>query len=142
LHQQLAADPTAGLIERASRHGELAVADEANEPVAQFPALECLEPIAAYAGLRPAGRGATYVIGPSSACPRLINVAAIRSTGLTASLGIGAYVSELVASLGIELGPQRDPLPAAARPDASGPDGAWWRRTARHKAGAARQDQR
>ena len=40
LHQQLAADPAAGLIERAGRYRELAVADEANQPVAQIPALE------------------------------------------------------------------------------------------------------
>ena len=40
LHQQLAADPAACLIERAGRDRELAVADEANQPVAQIPALE------------------------------------------------------------------------------------------------------
>ena len=32
------------------------------------------------------------MIGPSPACPRLINVAAIRSTGLSASLGIAEHV--------------------------------------------------
>ena len=57
-----------------------------------LPALEGAEPIASYAGLRPAGRGRNYVIGPSPACPRLINVAAIRSTGLSASLGIAEHV--------------------------------------------------
>ncbi len=99
--------------------------------VAQFPALEGLQPIAAYAGLRPAGRDANYVIDPSPACPRLVNVAAIRSTGLSASLGIGAYVTDLLAPLGIALDAQRDPLPAPARQDSSRPDGAWWQRTAR-----------
>jgi glycerol-3-phosphate dehydrogenase len=54
------------------------------------------EPVGAWAGLRPAGRGVNYVIGPSPACPRLINVAAIRSTGLSASLGIGEHVAGLV----------------------------------------------
>jgi glycerol-3-phosphate dehydrogenase len=49
-----------------------------------WPAIEGAEPVGAYAGLRPAGRGANYVIGPSAACARLVNVAAIRSTGLTA----------------------------------------------------------
>ena len=48
---------------------------------AMLPALEGAEPIASYAGLRPAGRGCNYVIGPSAPCPRLVNVAAIRSTG-------------------------------------------------------------
>ena len=35
------------------------------------PALDGAEPVASYAGLRPAGRGANYVIGPSRACPQL-----------------------------------------------------------------------
>ena len=56
------------------------------------------EPVASYAGLRPAGRGVNYVIGPSPACPGLINVAAIRSTGLSASLGIAEHVVGLVAA--------------------------------------------
>lgn len=62
------------------------------------------EPIGAWAGLRPAGRGVNYVIGPSAACPRLINVAAIRSTGLSASLGIGEYVADLAAGAGAARG--------------------------------------
>ena len=57
------------------------------QAAAMWPALEGAEPIAAYAGLRPAGRGVNYLIEPSRACPELVNVAAIRSTGLTASLG-------------------------------------------------------
>ena len=66
-----------------------------------------LEPIAAYAGLRPAGRGVNYVIGRSHACPELVNVAAIRSTGLTASLGIAERVCALVASAGVVLADER-----------------------------------
>jgi glycerol-3-phosphate dehydrogenase len=91
-----------------------------------LPELEGEEPVASYAGLRPAGRdGANYVIGPSRARPGLINVAAIRSTGLTASLGIAEHVAGLVADHGVELGPDRAlPAPAAR---AGGP---WWRRTA------------
>jgi glycerol-3-phosphate dehydrogenase len=57
-------------------------------------------PVGEWAGLRPAGRGVNYVIGPSHVCPRLINVAAIRSTGLSASLGIGEHVAGLVTSAG------------------------------------------
>ena len=89
-----------------------------------LPALEGLEPIASYAGLRPAGRGANYVIGPSAACPGLINVAAIRSTGLSASLGIGERVTALVAEQGVELGPERT-LPPGDVPGRKEP---WWRR--------------
>lgn len=101
-----------------------------DKAVAQFPALDGLEPIASYAGLRPAGREVNYVIGPSSAYPRLVNVAAIRSTGLTASLGIGAHVAELLPDLGVQLGPERAPAPAPAPPPA---DVSWWQRTALHR---------
>jgi glycerol-3-phosphate dehydrogenase len=98
-----------------------------------LPALEGAEPIAAYAGLRPAGRDVNYVIGPSPACPELVNVAAIRSTGLTASLAIGEHVAELLGRRGVALGA---PRPLGARPYTG--DGApWWRRTARHVARVA-----
>jgi sugar (pentulose or hexulose) kinase len=72
---------------------------------------------------------ANYVVAPSDACPRLVNVAAIRSTGLTASLGIGSYVAELLPALGVQLGSERAPDPAPARPPA---DISWWQRTERH----------
>lgn len=89
---------------------------------AMWPPLADAEQVGAYAGLRPAGRGVNYLIGASRACPGLINVAAIRSTGLTASLGIAEHVCGLVPGLGAE----RPLLPAAA--PAAG--GEWWRRTA------------
>ena len=93
-----------------------------------WPPLEGAEPIASYAGLRPAGRdGANYLIGPSPACKRLVNVAAIRSTGLTASLAIGERVAALLADHGIELQPDR-PLPPGPAPDAGAEP--WWRRAA------------
>jgi glycerol-3-phosphate dehydrogenase len=93
---------------------------------AMLPALEGAQPVAAYAGLRPAGRGVNYLIGRSPACPQLINVAAIRSTGLTASLGIGEHVTALLAQHGVALGPQRS---LTAGPVVS-MDAPWWRRTA------------
>jgi glycerol-3-phosphate dehydrogenase len=98
-----------------------------------LPGLEGAEPVAAYAGLRPAGRGVNYLIGPSAGCPGLINVAAIRSTGLSASLGIAEYVVGLVEAQGVTLAPDR-PLPASPI-DATSDE--WWRRTARHRVGAA-----
>jgi glycerol-3-phosphate dehydrogenase len=76
------------------------------------------EPVHAYAGLRPAGRGVNYVIGRSRACPELVNVAAIRSTGLTASLGIAEYVVEL---LGVDA--PASPLPEVRAVES----GEWWR---------------
>ena len=97
---------------------------------ATYPALEGLEPIAGYAGLRPAGRGVNYVVGVSGACPRLVNVAAIRSTGLSASLGIAERVCSLVGSIGIALGPERELL--AGSPKATAVP--WWRRAAERAA--------
>jgi glycerol-3-phosphate dehydrogenase len=94
-----------------------------------WPALEGAEPVAAYAGLRPAGRGVNYLVCSSAACPRLVNVAAIRSTGLTASLGIAERVCAIVRELGLPLGPEQ-PLEPGAAPELHEP---WWRRTAKHR---------
>jgi glycerol-3-phosphate dehydrogenase len=65
-----------------------------------YPALDGLEPIAAYAGLRTAGRDANYVIERSRTLPALVHVAAIRSTGVSASLGIGEHVVAMLAEGG------------------------------------------
>jgi glycerol-3-phosphate dehydrogenase len=102
-----------------------------------YPPLQRAEQIGAYAGLRPAGRDANYVIEGSRTLPGLIHVAAIRSTGLSASLGIGEHVVGMLADqAAIELSPTR-PLPAPARPS---PGGRWWERAARHhRAAVSRQ---
>ena len=97
---------------------------------AMHPPLDGAEPVAAYAGLRPAGRGVNYLIDRSRACDALINVAAIRSTGLTASLGIAERVCGLVERAGVGLGGERR-LERAEPPPPAGP---WWRRTAQHVA--------
>jgi glycerol-3-phosphate dehydrogenase len=89
-----------------------------------LPALAEAEPVAAYAGLRPAGRGSNYVIGRSRQ-PGLVNVAAIRSTGLSASLGIAEHVAELVTGRG-----DLRPLPRLAPPHTAEP---WWQRSARRR---------
>jgi glycerol-3-phosphate dehydrogenase len=101
-----------------------------------YPPLEDTEPVAAYAGLRPAGRSVNYLIGASDACPGLVNVAAIRSTGLTASLGIAERVGAIVGELGVALGVPR-PLEAGSPTRVTGP---WWRRTAQHREQLARQE--
>jgi glycerol-3-phosphate dehydrogenase len=95
---------------------------------AMWPALEGAEKVGEYAGLRPAGRGVNYMIGPSEACPLLVNVAAIRSTGLTASLGIAERVREIVGRVGVPLRSMRELEPGPA-PVLAGP---WWRRTLEH----------
>lgn len=107
-----------------------AVGEVLDKAAARFPALEGLHPVATYAGLRPAGRDTNYRIGPAGSCPRLVNVAAIRSTGLTASLGIGAHVADLLPGLGVEVGAERAPTPPPSVRQAEVP---WWQRTARHR---------
>jgi glycerol-3-phosphate dehydrogenase len=97
---------------------------------ALYPPIADATPIGAYAGLRPAGRGVNYVIGPSRMCPRLVNVAAIRSTGLTASLGIAQRVVDIVASLGIGLGAEQALEPAST----PAPAEPWWWRAAELRA--------
>jgi glycerol-3-phosphate dehydrogenase len=106
--------------------------------LAMYPTLAEAEPVFAYAGLRPAGRGSNYVIGPSPADPRLINVAAIRSTGLTASLGIAERVCRLVAAAGVTLGEEAELMPGPS-PETAGP---WWRRTAEYRADVAHESGR
>lgn len=106
-----------------------AAAEILPKATAMWPALEGAEQIAAYAGLRPAGRGVNYLIEPSRACEALVNVAAIRSTGLTASLGIAEHVCGIVQRLGLSLSPER-PL---QRLDAPRPTLPWWRRAAEYR---------
>jgi glycerol-3-phosphate dehydrogenase len=95
--------------------------------VVQYPKLAGLEPVASYAGLRTAGRDANYIIEHSVVDNRLINVAAIRSTGLTACLGIAAHVSDMLPALGVTVEELQPARPATA-PAAGGVP--WWRRTA------------
>ncbi|MCW2986246.1 MAG: FAD-dependent oxidoreductase [Conexibacter sp.] len=99
--------------------------------VEMYPALDGAEPAFAYAGLRPAGRdGANYVVARSDVDRRLIHAAAIRSTGLTASLAIAERVVAL-AGLGEE---PEAPLLAGPPPAAGATP--WWRRTADRAAAA------
>ncbi len=98
-----------------------------------YPALRRAERIGAYAGLRPAGAGFNYLIDFSTRAGRLLHVAGIRSTGLSASLGIGEYVTALLERHGLIA-----TLPARALPvsgSASGDGGelrSWWARAALH----------
>ncbi len=103
----------------------------------RLPAIAQAEPVARYAGLRPAGVGCNYVIGRSAALPGLINAVAIRSTGLTAALGIAERLCALVSDAGVPLGAE-EPLRPGAPPPGLLQDGPWWQRTARFEAGRAR----
>jgi glycerol-3-phosphate dehydrogenase len=93
------------------------------------PALEGFEHVFSYAGLRPAGAGGVnYLIGRSRTCPQLVHVAAIRSTGLSASLGIAEHAAGLVEETGVRLGAE-EPLPQVEPAEPAGP---WWRRGAEY----------
>ncbi len=102
-----------------------------------YPPLEAAEQIGSYAGLRPAGAGFNYLIESSPRMPRLLNVAAIRSTGLSASLGIGEYVVGLLERRGtVRTLPVR-PLPAPGRPaPGSTEHEPWWARGPRQRGAA------
>ena len=105
-----------------------AAAEVLPRATAMWPPLEGADQVAAYAGLRPAGRAVNYVIEASPSRTRLINAAAIRSTGLSASLGIAERVCGLAAEAGVQLGPEQ-PLRPGPAPSPRGP---WWLRTAEH----------
>jgi glycerol-3-phosphate dehydrogenase len=112
-----------------------------------YPALEGIEPIGAYAGLRPAGRDANYLIERSRTLPGLVHVAAIRSTGLSASLAIGEHVVGMLAEDdAIAPGPVRAlPSPSSTASPAGAFPGTgesaspqtWWERAARRSAASS-----
>jgi len=108
-----------------------AVAQIVQRAAPMHPPLRDATPVATYAGLRPAGRDANYVITPSTRHPSLVHVAAIRSTGLSASLGIAEYATGLCARAGLALGP---PVALSSRHThlrpVPAPSPAWWERAA------------
>jgi glycerol-3-phosphate dehydrogenase len=128
---EIVAGPTAR--EREDKHDWSVEADAAEQILPRatrmYPPLEQATQIGAYAGLRPAGRDANYVIEPSRAMPRLIHVAAIRSTGLSASLGIGEHVAGMLADQAAIALDRTRSLPWPAQPSPGSP---WWERAALH----------
>lgn len=66
------------------------------------PGIAGAESVRQFAGLRAVGSESDYIIRFSTVGPRLLHVAGIRSTGLSASPALGRYVGELVcAELGL-----------------------------------------
>lgn len=98
------------------------------QAAALVPALRALRPVDAWAGLRPAGHPRGYVVEWSRHVPALLHVAGIRSTGLSACLGLSRYVLDLLDARGLE----RRAIPAeqapAAPPTFDDPPRPWWRR--------------
>jgi glycerol-3-phosphate dehydrogenase len=79
------------------------------------PALEVEQAITQYAGLRSVGSQGDYIIRLAAGCPRLLHVAGIRSTGLSASPAIGAYVIDMLREQGLDLPPRQVPLLGRSR---------------------------
>ncbi|HXN39653.1 MAG TPA: FAD-dependent oxidoreductase [Solirubrobacteraceae bacterium] len=152
----LIAGPTAR--EREDKH-DWSVEADARELIltrasAMYPPLAHAREIGAYAGLRPAGRNANYVIEPSRTLPGLIHVAAIRSTGLSGALGIGEHVTDMLACrCAIQLGAlhestvgpgaTRSPHAPSPRPRFPGGDAPraaapWWQRAVQRSAESGR----
>jgi glycerol-3-phosphate dehydrogenase len=66
------------------------------------PAIAGAASVRQFAGLRAVSSTGEYIIRPSTVSPRLLHVAGIRSTGLSASPAIGRYVGKLArAELGL-----------------------------------------
>ena len=90
---------------------------------AVLPALAEERPISAWAGLRTVGHPENYLIRWSPSLEGVLHVAGIRSTGLSACLGISEYVVQLLKERGVNGQTPRavEPAPPAeARP--------WWER--------------
>jgi glycerol-3-phosphate dehydrogenase len=132
LDREVVAGPTAREREDKQDWSVEADASELILPraIRMYPALERATQIGSYAGLRPAGRDANYVIESSRTLPGLLHVAAIRSTGLSASLGIAEHVVGMLAEQGA-IEPRR-PRPLTVAP-LSPPAGRWWQRASRHR---------
>jgi glycerol-3-phosphate dehydrogenase len=76
------------------------------EKAAQMlPTLKDLQPVNAWAGLRTVGHPHNYFIEFSKPIPNLLHVAGIRSTGLSACLGISDYVVKMLEEKGLESKP-------------------------------------
>jgi glycerol-3-phosphate dehydrogenase len=67
-----------------------------------LPKLKDLQPINAWAGLRSVGHPRNYFIEFSKRVPNLLHVAGIRSTGLSACLGISDHVINRLKERGLE----------------------------------------
>lgn len=94
------------------------------QATAMLPLLSALAPADAWAGLRTGATPREFVIEWSPRVPAMLNVAAIRGTGISGALGISAYVLRLLA--------QRDIIPRGKQLAVESPvfDTArpWWER--------------
>ncbi|MFJ4013691.1 FAD-dependent oxidoreductase [Streptomyces sp. NPDC090026] len=117
VHGKVLLGPTAEDVHDRRATGSTAEGIEALRAAGRriLPALGEEEVTAVYAGLRAATEHQDYRIRchPDQ---RYVAVGSIRSTGLSASLAIAAYVTEALGDAGLGLGPARD-LPPVAMPN-------------------------
>lgn len=93
------------------------------QAVAVLPALEGVPVVDAWAGLRPAGRPHNYLCRFSERVPGMLHLAGVRSTGLSACLGLSSWALEQLRERGL---PQRTPRPLSAPPPSTPQP--WWER--------------
>ncbi len=98
------------------------------QAAALVPEIGALQPIDAWAGLRPAGYPRSYVVEWSRRVPALLQVAAIRSTGLSACLGLSRHVLDLLGARGLERWDSPARWMGAAPPTFDDPPRPWWQR--------------
>jgi len=89
-----------------------------------LPALKNVQPVGAWAGLRPVGHPHNYYVEWSARVPSMMHVAGIRSTGLSACLGLSLHVRKSLAARGLDTGQSVGfPPPLSAREGIP-----WWHR--------------
>lgn len=89
-----------------------------------LPILSAFSPVDAWAGLRPSGRPHNYIVQWSPRVESMLSVAGIRSSGLSACLGIANHVGNLLRERAIE--PRGKQL--AVVPRDFGDSRPWWQR--------------
>lgn len=93
-----------------------------------LPEIRNLEQTDSWAGLRPAGRDKNYDLGWSERVPVMFHVAAIRSTGLSACLGLSEHVLGELAGRGLKLRSGRNGGRPTSPTFADDPPRPWWER--------------
>lgn len=125
LHGFLCAGPTA--VDQSDKRSAKVDADQlaavTRAAAKLLPRLADFRPVDSWAGLRTVGHPHNYIVEWSKRVPGLFHVAGIRSTGLSACLGLSAYVADRLRERGLSTGTRRSfakPPPIAPRP--------WWQR--------------